>query len=248
MSKYFYNGIDIANIVSSGVGYGSGATATNGFNTDNTQGYNAFPGEKITPLESEIINITGYSYLGSSIFNNRIAQYYEYNNNGAFNIPFNGVNRLIVCIVGSGGGGGNNTPLRSGGRGGPPWCCLFNLNVTASVHNIAIGGGGRQSNGATIGRGGQTTFNMLNTNITVNGGNGGNPPGANNNGANGSTGGDSGGASRYGDSGHNMDNIKNILKMNTTNCPQNNNIAHGGWPIAGRFGVNGYVRVYYLFD
>lgn len=181
MSKYFYNGIDIGNIVS----YGPDIT-------DSTEGYIDFPGKKQTPGTNETININVYTNIGSSILaKNRIAQYYDYNNSGTINMPFNGVNRMIIFITGSGGGGGgsgntfgpNNVKRTggSGGQGGLPSGGVYRINKNANVntYNITIGTGGEIGNrtlntGNTGGTGNVTNFTHSNSNITVNGGNGGN--------------------------------------------------------------------------
>ena len=156
MAKYFYNGIDIANIVYSSINYGGGVNnntgntnANSGFNTDNSQGYNTFPGTKITPSNRDKINLNIYRYQGSSILNNRIPMFYDYNIGGSYLMPFNGVNRLILLMIGAGGGGGgggvSSVPNAKfgggGGQGGLGIPRLYGLNYAGPNYVITIGGG-----------------------------------------------------------------------------------------------------------
>jgi len=208
MSKYFYNGEDIGNIVSSSINYGGGINNTAkmpgqniNFNTDNTQGYNAFPGTKITPSNRDTVNLNIYSYQGSSIFNNRVPMHYDYNNSETVTMPFNGVNRLMIFMIGAGGGGagGGNAAGANGhyggggGQGGLGLPRLYGLN-SAGNYIITIGAGGNLgAQGVAGGAGGSTQFQspyyVINTNGS-NGGGAGNNGNVGNNGSQGANGND----------------------------------------------------------
>lgn len=288
MSKYFYNGVDIGNIVYSGFGYGGGVnnttyfpgeSVTKGINTDNSEGYTGFPGQKLTPGGVEKINLNVYSYQGLSILaTNRIAQYYDYNNSGTFNVPFNGVNSLVVAIIGSGGGGGGAgngyfVNKHSGGPGGDGGCPFGGIYTVGKVNsytiNIGNGGalGGRGPN-VYGGNGNATQFNSSARNININGGNGGQggfngSPNANGGaGAPGNIGNDAPG---YGavnwTSVYSLipSNIGNALQINMTNYTYLNNLINSSQgsngtsinadnSVPGTGGVKGYVRVYFLFN
>lgn len=174
MSGYEYNEIDLNMIV-----YNDGS--------DNTQGYNEFPGTITTPGTSELIGINNYLFNDINLLSSRIAYYNEYFTSGTqtINIPnVVYVNKMTVVVMGASGGGGASrvnganvyTVNQSGGAsGGPPQCVLFNIDKPniLSPFNIQCGSGGLASNNTIGGISGITQFNMGTSNLTINAANGG---------------------------------------------------------------------------
>lgn len=191
MSGYQYNGIDLNNIV-----YNDGS--------DNTQGYNKFPGTKTNPGTSENIGINNYVFQTNiNLLSSRLPFFIDYNNSVSSVNWVTGSNAISVLIIGAsgggGGGGGVNTAQRySGGGGGQGG--LYNVHMTNKIprnifptrYSIEIGNGGTGGDAGVTGVGTSSTsggdgnagnntiigfYYTANTNLTiirVNGGGGGN--------------------------------------------------------------------------
>lgn len=190
MSGYQYNGVDLNQIV-----YNNG--------TNNTQGYNSFPGISTTAGTSEQIGINNYIYrINTNLLTNRIPFFIDYNTDSAANVNFvNGSNQISLLIIGAsgggGGGGGVNTNTTFSGGGGAQGG-LYNAHMINKIrhtdfatgtYRIIIGNGGTgggagvkgTGTGSTSGgdgnNGNSTSITLFSANtqynITVNGGTGG---------------------------------------------------------------------------